>query len=252
MVSGREKVMSQIDQFLGALKRTLKSKNILYKDLAQALGLSESSIKRILASKSLSLTRLEEICKVTDISFAEVCRSANFEDGSQNWTLTDEQEEALSENARLLHYYILLYDGKSPQKIEREYEISNADAKKFLFQLDHLNLIELHPRDRVKMKRQGSLRFRREGAVGKALFSQTKSQYLNHSFSGDQDFLRFNMLTVTKEVLNKFKVKLGRLASEIQEEARFSNDSTEPQVNIGIMIACRPWQYSYMDALKKK
>ena len=47
--------MSQIDQFLGALKRALKAKNILYRDLAKALDLSESSVKRILSSKSLRL-----------------------------------------------------------------------------------------------------------------------------------------------------------------------------------------------------
>ncbi|MBO9666544.1 MAG: helix-turn-helix transcriptional regulator, partial [Bdellovibrio sp.] len=83
--------MSQIDQFLSALKRSLKAKNILYRDLAKALNLSESSVKRILSSKSLSLERLEEICRVADLSFAEVVKTANLEDTNQVFMLTEDQ-----------------------------------------------------------------------------------------------------------------------------------------------------------------
>ncbi len=106
--------MSQIDQFLGSLKRALKAKNVLYKDLAKALSLSESSVKRILSNKSLSLERLEEICRAADLSFSEVVKAANLEEGGQVVTLSDEQEKALAENARLLHFFMMLHDGKDP------------------------------------------------------------------------------------------------------------------------------------------
>lgn len=244
--------MSQIDQFMGALKRALKSRNILYKDLAKTLGLSESSIKRILSNKSLSLERLEEICIATDLSFADICRSANFEEGAQPWTLSDDQERSLSENSRLLQYYMLLYDGKSPLKIEKEYDIENSEAKKFLFQLDRLDLIELHPRDRVKIKRKGSLRFRKEGAVGKALFTQTKAQYLNHDFLGDNDFIRFSLWHMSPTAIAKFRAKLERLTFETQEEVRSENERDVSQQDIGVLLAYRPWQYSYMDAIRKR
>lgn len=238
---------------MGALKRSLKAKNVLYKDLAKALKLSESSVKRILASKSLSLERLEAICNATDISFAEVCRAANFEEGTHAWMMNDEQEKALAENPRLLHYYMLLHDGKTPQKVEKEFEISSAEAKKFLFQLDRLNLIELHPRDRVKIKRRGSLRFRREGAVGRVLFAQTKSHYLNYEFGNiENDFIRFSLLHLSVAALAKFRTKLERLTLEIQEESRFEKDTSGPLKDIGILLSFRPWQYSYMDSLKKR
>ena len=128
--------MSQVDQFLGALKRSLKARNILYRDLAETLNLSESSVKRILSSKSLSLERLEEICKATDLSFAEICRNAQFEEESHAFQLTNEQEKALADNPRLLHYFVLLHEGKKTQKIEKEYEITGQEAKKMLLELD--------------------------------------------------------------------------------------------------------------------
>lgn len=243
--------MSQIDQFLNSLKRALKAKNVLYRDLAKALDLSESSVKRILSSKSLSLERLEEICRVADISFSEVVKSANLEESNQVIVLTDDQEKALAENIRLLHYYMLLHEKKTPQKIEREYQISPAESKKYLFQLDRLKLLELHPRDKVKFKKQGFLRFHRDGPVGKALFEQTKSSYLNYDFR-PEDYIRFSFLKVSPPTLAKYKAKLERLLLDLQEESRFEGEHNVPVVETGVLLSFRPWQYSYMGAIKKK
>ncbi len=243
--------MSQIDQFLGALKRTLKAKNILYRDLAKSLDLSESSVKRILSSKSLSLERLEEICRIADISFSEVVKAANLEEANQVVFLAEEQERALAENARLLHFYMMLHDGKTPQKIEKEYQINKAESQKFLFQLDRLNLIELHPRDKVKFKKHGFLRFRRDGPVGKALFDQTKASYLSYEFK-PEDYIRFTLLKISPPTLAKYKSKLDRLMLEMQEEARFEAEHNVPVVDTGVLLSFRPWQYSYMGAIKKK
>lgn len=248
--------MSQIDQFLAAMKRALKAKNIIYKDLAESLQLSESSVKRILSDKSISLERIEEICKATDISFSEICKNAQFDEQVTGNTLTKEEEKFLAENPRLLHYYILLNDRLSPAKIEKEYEISNLEAKKFLLQLDRANLIELHPKDRVKLKNTtGTLGFRRDGAIGKILFAQTKSNFLNYDFETELDFIRFSWNTFSQESMNKFRKKLDKFIAEIQEEARLVGSDEKDQravQDIGILLAFRPWKYSSFDVIKKK
>lgn len=245
--------MSQIDQFLAALKRALKAKNVIYRDLAESLNLSESSVKRILADKSISLERIDEICKACDISFSEVCRNANFEEDVANYLMSKEQEKVLAENPRLLHFFILLNDGLSPLKIEKDFEITNNESKKLLLQLDKLNLIELHPRDRVKMKNKtGTLRFRRDGAVGKVLFAQTKNNYLNYDFESEQDYIRFSSNSFPPESMAKFKKKFDKLVAEIQEEGRLVASDTKGATDVGILLAYRPWKYSSLDAIKKK
>lgn len=245
--------MSQIDQFLNALKRGLKSKNIIYKDLAQSLNLSESSVKRILSDKSISLERIEEICRATDISFAEICKNANFEEGPLGQTLSKEQERVLADNPRLLHYFIMLNDGLSPQRIEKDYEISSNESKKYLLQLDKINLIELHPRDRVKLKTKSqALRFRRDGAVGKTLFAQTKNSFLYYDFEEEHDYIRFANNTFSHNSLAKFKKKFDKLVAEIQEEARLLGEDEENSQEVGILLAMRPWKYSSLDAIKKR
>lgn len=246
--------MGQIDQFLAAFKSSLKAKNIIYRDLAKSLNLSESSVKRILADKSISLERIDEICKACDISFSEVCRNANFEEDVSNYTLTKEQEKILAENLRHLHYFTLLNDGLTPAKIEKNYEITSNESKKILLQLDKLNLLELHPRDRVKLKsKAGTLRFRRDGAVGKILFAQTKSSYLNHEFESDQDYIRFVTNGFSVESLAKFKKKFDKMVSELQEEARMTLGSDPKNLHeMGVLLAFRPWTNSSLDAIKKR
>jgi transcriptional regulator with XRE-family HTH domain len=246
--------MGQIDQFLAAFKSSLKAKNIIYRDLAKSLNLSESSVKRILTDKSISLERIDEICKACDISFSEVCRNANFEEDVSNHTLTKEQEKILAENPRQLHYFILLNDGLTPTKIEKEYEITNNESKKILLQLDKLNLLELHPRDRVKLKNKtGSLRFRKDGAVGKILFAQTKTSYLNHDFESDLDYIRFVTNSYPVESIAKFKKKLDKIVSELQEETRMVAVIDSKGIHdMGVLLAFRPWTNSSLDAIKKK
>lgn len=243
--------MSQIDQFLVSLKKSLKAKNILYKDIAQALGLSESSVKRILSNKSLSLERLEEICRVAELSLADIIKSAKMDEGSRVRTFSAEQEKALADNARLLHFFMMLQEDKTPQKIEKEYEISSAEVKKYLFQLDRLNLIELHPRDRIKTQ-DGFIRFNRNGALGKALFAQTKTTYLNHDFAGNHDFITFSFMGLSQTTMLKYKARFEKLIVEMQEESRFETDQNIPQQDMGILVAYRPWQYAYMSALKRR
>lgn len=64
--------MSQIASLCETLKQQLKARNMTYKDLAQALELSEANIKRIFASQSFTLGRLEQICGLMNLSLADV------------------------------------------------------------------------------------------------------------------------------------------------------------------------------------
>ncbi|MFP5518484.1 MAG: helix-turn-helix domain-containing protein [Bdellovibrionia bacterium] len=244
--------MTQIDLFLVALKKTLKRKNIVYRDLAQKLDLSESSVKRILSSKSLTLERLEEICRACDIQFSEICSLADFNGGDVDLFYSDEQERALAQNARLFHFYILLEDGLSLGKILKVYDISESEAQKFLLQLDKLNLIELHPKNRVKVPHKGGRRFRKEGPMGKLLFDQARSSYLESSFQRNNEMLRFQMGYMSPATVAKLKNKIEKFLGELREDYVYE-DSENPEVQTyGVLMAIRPWRYAWMDSLKKK
>jgi len=244
--------VSQIDQFLKALKRALKNKQWNYKQVATVLHMSESSVKRLLSNKKISLDRIEKICDATGISFADVCKLAEWQDEDPYLVLSFEQEKILSENPRLLHYFTLLTEGMKPQKIEKDYQISSADSKKFLFTLDKCNLIELHPKDKVKLIKNGLFRFRRDGPVGQVIFKQIKDSYLYSDFRSNDEFIRFNMRRLSPAALGKLKSKVEKILFELEEEANFETQIESNEKEYGILFAYRPWQYSIMNVLKKK
>lgn len=244
--------MSQIDQFLKALKKAIKNKEWNYKKIAQALDVSESSVKRLLSNKKISLDRVEKICEATGISFAEVCKLAEWQDEDPYLVLSLEQEKLLSENPRLLHYFLLLTDGYRPQKIEKEFQISQQEAQKFMLALDKCNLIELYPKDKIKMKRNGLFRFRKDGAVGKVIIQQMRDGFLYSDFAAQDENLRFALNNLSPATLNKVKNKVEKIFLEIQEEASLEADNGTATKNYGILFAFRPWQYSIMNVLKKR
>jgi transcriptional regulator with XRE-family HTH domain len=244
--------MSQIDQFLKALKRALKNKEWNYKKVAEALHMSESSVKRLLSNKKISLDRVEKICEATGISFAEVCKLAEWQNEDPYLELSFEQEKVLSDNPRLLHYFALLTDGYKPARIEKDFQITVAESKKFLFALDKCNLIELHPKDKVKLYKNGLFRFRREGPVGQVIFEQIKQSYLYSDFKEGDGFFRFGMRRLSASALLKLKAKLEKIYLEMEEDASYAVPSESADKEYGILFAYRPWQYSIMNVLKKR
>ncbi|TIU85390.1 MAG: helix-turn-helix transcriptional regulator, partial [Mesorhizobium sp.] len=55
-----------------ALKRTLKAKGLTYRTLAERMGVSEPTVKRIFHEKNCKLDRLMEICVAADVELENV------------------------------------------------------------------------------------------------------------------------------------------------------------------------------------
>ena len=103
--------MSQTNQWIDTLKRCLKTRGITYKDVAIALELSEASIKRLFSERSLSMKRLEQICRLMDMSFSDLARMNDLTYQERQTTLDASQEAALAKDAILLSYFYLLLKG---------------------------------------------------------------------------------------------------------------------------------------------
>ena len=66
--------MSTTADLVSALKKELKAAQMTYADLAEGLGMAESSVKRMLAKGDMALSRIDAICRVLKIDFAELAR----------------------------------------------------------------------------------------------------------------------------------------------------------------------------------
>ena len=66
--------MSTTVDLVLALKNELKSAQMTYADLARALDMAESSVKRMLAKGDMPLSRIDAICRALKLDFAELAR----------------------------------------------------------------------------------------------------------------------------------------------------------------------------------
>src|SRR5690606_31712916 len=113
--------------------------------------------------------------------------------------------------------------------------------------------IELHPKDRVKLKNNsGTIRFRKEGPIGKALFNHAKNNYLLSDFDQEDELIRFGTFEFSSNTLLKFKKKMEKFFQEAQDEAMLEAQTENVLNSYGLMIAYRPWENETLDAIKKK
>jgi transcriptional regulator with XRE-family HTH domain len=137
--------MSSTQSLVALIKSELKSQRISYAELAQALDLSESSVKRMLApGGEMPLSRVDEICRVLKLEFAELAGRLAAQAPTQR-ELSLEQEKAVVADPKLLLVAICCLSLWALEDVLARYRLSEADAVAALVKLDRLGVIELRP-----------------------------------------------------------------------------------------------------------
>jgi len=243
--------MSQTTQLLNTLKKYLKAKGMTYRQLGQTMNLSEASIKRLFSEQSFSLKRLEEICNILDLNFYDLAKiSADAETGPS--ILTVHQENVLSETPKLLVFFYLLLNGRSPESIIKDYKISADESLKFLLELDRLKLIELYPGNKVRLLTQKNITWRKGGPIRAKYENLIKKEFLNAPFDQTEERLRFETGKLSDGSQSVMLKKINRLLKEYYELTEI--DKALPQEkshNTGLLIAFRPWIFSLLNEYKK-
>lgn len=119
--------MSESHNLIKELKRQLKLSGIHYVDVAKHLGLSEGSVKRLLAEGSqISLDRLERICQLIGLEMAELFKlSAARNKGLESLTL--EQEKQLVDDKGLLLVAVCVVNGYRFEQIIEQYTFDELE-----------------------------------------------------------------------------------------------------------------------------
>src|SRR5258706_15814439 len=93
--------VSTTADLVAVLKKELKSAQVTYADLARGLGLAESSVKRMFARGDMPLSRIDAICRVLHVDFAELSRRVADAQPLMR-EMTQEQEKAVVADKKLL------------------------------------------------------------------------------------------------------------------------------------------------------
>ncbi len=236
--------MSQTEQILDALKKCLRAKGLTYRDVAEALDMSEASVKRIFSRKTFTLSRLEEICRFLEMSIYDLTRLTEMHAERGSSVLTIPQEEALARDSSLLTYFYLLLLGRTAERIARDYGIDRRQETRLLTLLDRLKLIDLYPNNRFRLLTSRRILWRPDGPIRRKYEREVKAQFLAHRFKGKDEWLSLESTELSEASIKVLTRKLERLSQDFDELAEIDMSlPRDRKQSFGLMLALRPWTY---------
>jgi hypothetical protein len=238
-------------RFVDALKRCLRARSLTYADVARELRLSQASVKRMFSRGTFTLARIEEILAVLDLELYEVARMARGRAGPAELTL--EQESALARDERLLSVFWLVQNDWRFEQILESFAIGRAQLTLALARLDRLRLIEWSAGERVRLRVPKDFRWQAGGPVKKAYGRRVMREFLDARFEAPLELLRFESREISPESAVVLKRRLERLVAEFSEASEL--DCALPgarRAGVALLVACRPWEFSVVNALKKR
>ena len=199
------------------LKAELRRAGITYAELAQALGLAESSVKRIFAKGDLSLSRIDEVLAVLKMDFAELARQVAL-DSPLRREMTLEQERAVVADPKLLLAAICALSQWTLEQMVQTYSLSKPQAVGCLLALDKLGFLELRANNRYRLKIDKTFRWRPDGPVMQFFRQHAVGDYFSGDFGGVGELLMLVHGQISPAQAALFNERLQRLAQDFAQQ----------------------------------
>lgn len=243
--------MSTTADLVLALKKELKSAQMTYADLARALGMAESSVKRMLAKGDMSLSRIDAICRALKLDFGELARRV-AESQPLLKELTQEQEKAVVADKKLLLCAICVLSQWTLEQISGYYRLSEAECIKYLAQLDRIGIIELRPLNRYRLKLAKTFRWRPHGPVMHYFRENVVLDYYAGGFDGPAESLLLVHGSVSRSIAPSFVERMQRLAQDFAQQHQADQKLAEKdREGYTLVLAMRSWEFAAFTQLRR-
>lgn len=237
------------------LKSVLKARRMTYAALAELLGLSEPTIKRIFAERDCKLSRMNEICAALGLTLDDLVAEANRVD-VRSTQLTDRQEAQLAEDRPAFNLFVLLLDGMTIDAIQEQYQLEKQRIFKLGMTLEKVGLAEVMPGNRIRLTVQSPVEFRRDGPLHQVLVNLNMA-FLRSTYLA-QDTEHSAYLTQTRRMTQKtahhILARLRDVQIELSNLAR-RDQLTQPEnalQSFKIGIAVSPVVFSELLSLAEE
>lgn len=243
--------MGQTSTLLRTLKRILKTQGMTYRRVAQGLGLSEASVKRMFSAENMSLERLDQILQLMGLEFSELVREMESE-AHRLSSLSESQELELVSDGKLLLVAFLVVSGWKVDDILERLELPLPEVIRCLTRMDKLGMIELLPGNRVKLLISPNFAWRRNGPIQRFFTANFLEDFLQSSFDRRNEHFAFLSGMLSRSSITTLHMKMEKLISEFNE--LHSEDQQLPlsqRQGYSVIVAMRPWRPSAMDILLK-
>jgi transcriptional regulator with XRE-family HTH domain len=240
-----------VGEITAALKRSLKARGMTYAALAQALDLSEASVKRLFSERSFTLKRIESICSVLGLDLLELARLAG-EGDSGPARLTVVQERGLVADPKLLLAFHLLAGEWSVPEILRDYALSPAEWARIAGRLEALKLVTFMPDGTPRVRVSRRVVWRRNGPVRRAYQAIVLDEFFKTGFQSPRAELQFEGRELSGASIELVKRKLDRFLQEFNELAEVDSSLKPSQrTSVGMIVALRPYTLSLFTRYKR-
>jgi len=244
--------MAQTPALIDILKQSLKTHRLTYADIASRLEMSEANVKRMFAKKRFSLHRFEQICELMQMEMSDlfVLYEASRQRINQ---LTEQQEQELVSDEKLLLVAVSVRNQLSFEQIVEHYQISATECIQHLAKLDRLNIIDLLPNNRIKLRIDEYFGWLPGGPIERFFEREIQRQFLKSRFKGELEQRQFHFGLLGDTSSQIMIEKLKSLAHEFTElHKRDLHLPLHKRHNQGLMLAMRPWHLEVFDPLVKK
>ncbi len=243
--------MAQTTALMDTLKKALKAQGKTYLDVALALDLTEASVKRLFSEQNFSVKRLDQVCQMLGIEISDLVKMMN-ESQPQINQLSEEQEWEIANDIELLLVTISVLNKWTFEQILGHYNLTEPQCIRKLAKLDKLKIIELLPKNRVKLRVAPNFKWRENGPIQRFFQEKVEADFFRSRFTGEAERLIVINGMLSAESNRVFQRKMEKLAKEFDE---LNMDDTrlplDQKFGNTVVIAIRQWQYGLFDHLVK-
>jgi transcriptional regulator with XRE-family HTH domain len=243
--------MSTTQDLITTLKAELKAANVTYADLAEQLGMSESSIKRIFAKADMPLSRIDDVLRVLKMDFSELARKVADAQPLRR-ELTLEQEKAIVADRRLMLLAICCLSQWTFEQIVATYRLGEAECVAYLVVLDRLRFIELRPMNRYRLMVAKTFRWRPHGPAMAFFREHAVDDYFSGGFDGEGEMLMLVHGQVGRSLANSFMERLQRVGQDFAQQhladQKLPPDQKRPYT---LVVGMRSWLFGPFRDLKR-
>lgn len=228
-----------------ALKAHLKARGMTYKDLAQSLGLSEPTIKRMFTACDCSLERLDQICGFLQVEISEIARTSPRKRNLIN-QLSFKQEMELVSNKHLLLCAVCTMNLWSFEDMVNYLNIAKAECIQLLRRLEGIGFLELHPGSQYRLRVARDFSW----IVGGPIMTMVKGmadEFFDHRFDGKGELIKIINVRLSEQSAELLKRRLEQVAQEYADQV--SADAHLPlteRAPMAVCIATRQWLPGFM------
>ena len=243
--------MARSQQIVERLKVELRAQGINYRQLAQELDLSESTIKHMFSTKNFSLKRLDKICELLGMELTDLVRK--YEASTPKLKqLTLENEKILISDTTLLMVAYCISNRWSVEEILSAYRVTEPECIRCLVQLDRMKMIELLPNNKVRLIISTNFRWHPNGPIETFFRNEVHQDFFSDGCNGDDKLYMAKIGDLSDKSIQQLIERMNSLGDFCDE--LIQEDKKQPfkqRHGSGMVLGIRKWGFGAFKELRR-